>query len=410
MLLPTPARAAASCPTTPSTSTARSSRWARTARFVGQHVYTSRPGRRGADQRLQLPGLGDAREARAGLPGRPADASSSRPARRRTSPSSSCAASSSPACCPRARCSCCAAAPARPARRADRPGLGGLHRLGAHRRACCASTPSVLHGGVRLGVEADSLNCSILGPDVTAGDPEFDLFVKGVVTEMTVKAGQKCTAIRRVIVPRGASSTTWSRRCGARLAKVIVGDPRADERADGRAGQPRASARRCARRSRRCARSAEIVVGDPDHVERRRRRRRARRVPAPPCCCARDRGAAEPHDVEPFGPVGHRARPTTASTRRSSWPRAARAAWSARSSPTTRTSPATVVLGVAPLARPDPGARPRRRRGVHRPRLAAADAGARRPRPRRRRRGAGRHPRRAAPHAAHRDPGLARTC
>src|SRR6478609_837913 len=71
----------------------------------------------------------------------------------------------------------------------------------AHTAGILRQHPSVLHGGVQLQVEADSLNCSVLGPDVTSSDPEWDLFVKGVVTEMTAKAGQKCTAIRRVIVP-----------------------------------------------------------------------------------------------------------------------------------------------------------------------------------------------------------------
>src|SRR5579875_692212 len=73
---------------------------------------------------------------------------------------------------------------------------GSAHTAGILRRH-----ESVLHDGVSLGVEADSLNCSILGADVSTDDPEFELFVKGVVAEMTVKAGQKCTAIRRVIVP-----------------------------------------------------------------------------------------------------------------------------------------------------------------------------------------------------------------
>ncbi|HET7735695.1 MAG TPA: phenylacetic acid degradation bifunctional protein PaaZ [Nocardioidaceae bacterium] len=71
----------------------------------------------------------------------------------------------------------------------------------AHTAGILRTHPSVVHGGVRLQVEADSLNCSILGPDVTEDDPEFALYVDGVVTEMTVKAGQKCTAIRRAIVP-----------------------------------------------------------------------------------------------------------------------------------------------------------------------------------------------------------------
>ena len=89
----------------------------------------------------------------------------------------------------------------------------------AHTAEILRNHPSVLHRGVRLGVEADSLNCSILGSDVAVDDPEFDLFVKGVVTEMTVKAGQKCTAIRRAIVPDAIAddvveATPPRTRCG----------------------------------------------------------------------------------------------------------------------------------------------------------------------------------------------------
>src|SRR5690625_378603 len=63
------------------------------------------------------------------------------------------------------------------------------------------SHENVLNGGVRFTAEADSLNAAILGPDATEGTEEFDAFVKAVFVELTAKAGQKCTAIRRVIVP-----------------------------------------------------------------------------------------------------------------------------------------------------------------------------------------------------------------
>ncbi len=97
----------------------------------------------------------------------------------------------------------------------------------AHTAGLLRQPPQVLHGGVELGVEADSLNCSILGPDVTADDPEFDLFVKGVVAEMTGKAGQKCTAIRRAIVPEAMADTVTDAIC-ERLATVTVGYPDAE--------------------------------------------------------------------------------------------------------------------------------------------------------------------------------------
>jgi oxepin-CoA hydrolase/3-oxo-5,6-dehydrosuberyl-CoA semialdehyde dehydrogenase len=77
---------------------------------------------------------------------------------------------------------------------------------------------------VPFNAEADSLNCAILAPDVSPDDEEFDLFVKEVAREMTVKAGQKCTAIRRAIVPRRQLDAVAD-RLAARLAKVVVGDP-----------------------------------------------------------------------------------------------------------------------------------------------------------------------------------------
>src|ERR1700732_269053 len=64
--------------------------------------------------------------------------------------------------------------------------------------------PVIARESVRFIAERDSLNAAVLGPDAAPGTPEFDLFVKEVVREMTVKAGQKCTAIRRAFVPHSA--------------------------------------------------------------------------------------------------------------------------------------------------------------------------------------------------------------
>jgi len=86
------------------------------------------------------------------------------------------------------------------------------------------SHPNVLRRSIPFNAEADSLNCAILAPDVTADDPEFELFVKEVAREMTAKAGQKCTAIRRVIVPRKLIGAVGA-ALKARLAKITVGDP-----------------------------------------------------------------------------------------------------------------------------------------------------------------------------------------
>ncbi|TFW10693.1 phenylacetic acid degradation bifunctional protein PaaZ [Massilia arenosa] len=86
------------------------------------------------------------------------------------------------------------------------------------------SNKNLIANSVPFTAEADSLNCAILAPDVTPDDPEFDLFVKEVAREMTTKAGQKCTAVRRIIVPRNQVDAV-SERLRARLSKVVVGDP-----------------------------------------------------------------------------------------------------------------------------------------------------------------------------------------
>jgi oxepin-CoA hydrolase/3-oxo-5,6-dehydrosuberyl-CoA semialdehyde dehydrogenase len=88
--------------------------------------------------------------------------------------------------------------------------------------------PNVIARSVRFTAETDSLNSSILGPDAVAGTPELDLFVREVVREMTVKAGQKCTAIRKAIVPAAIADDVIE-ALRAALGKVVVGDPRLEQ-------------------------------------------------------------------------------------------------------------------------------------------------------------------------------------
>ena len=84
--------------------------------------------------------------------------------------------------------------------------------------------PAVQLNSVRFTMEADSLNFSLMGPDATPDQPEFELFVKEVVREMTTKAGQKCTAIRRAFAPRELIQPLIA-AIGKRLSKVVLGDP-----------------------------------------------------------------------------------------------------------------------------------------------------------------------------------------
>ena len=86
------------------------------------------------------------------------------------------------------------------------------------------SNKRIVEEAVPFNMEADSLNSSVLGPDVEPGSPEFDLFIKEVQREMTVKCGQKCTAIRRVIVPEDKLEDVQIALAN-RLSKTTIGDP-----------------------------------------------------------------------------------------------------------------------------------------------------------------------------------------
>ena len=163
------------------------------------------------------------------------------------------------------------------------------------------TNPTVVARSVRFTAEADSLNCSILGPDTTPGTPEFDLFVRQLVSEMTVKAGQKCTAIRRAFVPVEQLDAV-AEAASARLAKVVVGNP-ADESV--RMGALASLDQRAeVRRSLASLLSVgSAVFGDPDHVEVVGADAERGAFLSPMLIKAGDSAAAEIHTVEAFGPV-----------------------------------------------------------------------------------------------------------
>ncbi|WP_433586280.1 phenylacetic acid degradation bifunctional protein PaaZ [Microbacterium hydrocarbonoxydans] len=88
--------------------------------------------------------------------------------------------------------------------------------------------PAVQTGGVRFTSETDSINASVLGTDAVEGTPEFDAYVRQLVTEMTTKAGQKCTAIRRAIVPATSADAVIAAVQARVAGKTVLGDPRAE--------------------------------------------------------------------------------------------------------------------------------------------------------------------------------------
>jgi oxepin-CoA hydrolase/3-oxo-5,6-dehydrosuberyl-CoA semialdehyde dehydrogenase len=95
---------------------------------------------------------------------------------------------------------------------------------GASTAALLRNTAGVVLRGTRINVEADSLNAAVLGPDLAPGSETYDLFLKDALRDMTQKAGQKCTAIRRILVPESSSERVRD-DLADRLAAVVVGDP-----------------------------------------------------------------------------------------------------------------------------------------------------------------------------------------
>jgi len=125
--------------------------------------------------------------------------------------------------------------------------------------------PRLIQESVPFTMEADSLNASILGEDAVPGTPEFDLFIKEVRKEMTVKAGQKCTAIRRIIVPENLVKDVQI-SLGKALDKVTIGDPRLKEvRMGSLVSHQQVKAVRDSVND--LAKEAQIVYGDLDRIE-----------------------------------------------------------------------------------------------------------------------------------------------
>jgi oxepin-CoA hydrolase / 3-oxo-5,6-dehydrosuberyl-CoA semialdehyde dehydrogenase len=160
------------------------------------------------------------------------------------------------------------------------------------------SHPVIARESVRFVAERDSLNASILGPDAGPGTPEFDLFVKEVAREMTVKAGQKCTAIRRAMAPAQYLDAVQA-ALAERLERVRIGDPR-EEGVQMGALASRAQLASVREAVAELAKSARIVSGDPGTSPVA-----GNGAFISPVLLRSDDpwGSAAVHDVEAFGPV-----------------------------------------------------------------------------------------------------------
>jgi oxepin-CoA hydrolase/3-oxo-5,6-dehydrosuberyl-CoA semialdehyde dehydrogenase len=162
--------------------------------------------------------------------------------------------------------------------------------------------PRVVSESVAFTAETDSLNASILGPDALPGTPEFDLFIKEVTREMTSKAGQKCTAIRRIIAP-AATSADLVRALSDSLGKIRVGNP-ANKEVDMGALASQGQREEVRERVLDLASEAEIVHGGDGTLEL---------VDADPekgaffmptlLHCGKPLSSRAVHSVEAFGPV-----------------------------------------------------------------------------------------------------------
>ena len=161
---------------------------------------------------------------------------------------------------------------------------------------------TIANENVRFNMEADSLNFSMLDPDAKPGTEEFDLFIKEVAKEMTVKAGQKCTAIRRTFVHESAMQDVM-RALTKRLDGVKVGDPGVEGvRMGPLAGRAQVSDVR--KNAERIAHVTEKVYGSFDDFEVvGADRKKGAFFPTLLFYAEDPFGVAEPHDVEAFGPV-----------------------------------------------------------------------------------------------------------
>ena len=172
----------------------------------------------------------------------------------------------------------------------------------AHTAARLRTHANLIRHSVPFIAETDSLNSSILAEDAKPGTPEFDLFIKEVAREMTVKTGQKCTAIRKAIVPAAATAAVVG-ALQAALQKIIVGDPRAEGVRMG----PLVNQEQRTDVLERVAelhREAEIVSGELGRFDvKDADRERGAFVPPLLLLCNDTKASRAIHEVEAFGPV-----------------------------------------------------------------------------------------------------------
>jgi oxepin-CoA hydrolase / 3-oxo-5,6-dehydrosuberyl-CoA semialdehyde dehydrogenase len=164
------------------------------------------------------------------------------------------------------------------------------------------SNPNILRENTPFNMEADSLNCIVLGDDVVPGMPEWEIFVKEVRKEMTLKAGQRCTGIRRIFVPENRMEDMW-KAIAAALSQTVIGNPLNEKvRMGSLAGETQRSEVR--EQVQKLLASSQIVYGSLDSVEVLDADAASGAFIAP-LLLMNDKpfAATEAHEVEAFGPV-----------------------------------------------------------------------------------------------------------
>jgi len=164
------------------------------------------------------------------------------------------------------------------------------------------SHPTILNESVPFNMEADSLNCMVLGGDVVPGMPEWDLFIKEVKKEMIVKAGQKCTAVRRIFVPANKMEAV-SKALITELEKTVIGNPMNEKvRMGSLAGEGQRQEVR--NQVQKLLASSQIIYGSLDSVAVLDADEKEGAFISPVLLMNNDPfNCEEPHNVEAFGPV-----------------------------------------------------------------------------------------------------------
>jgi oxepin-CoA hydrolase/3-oxo-5,6-dehydrosuberyl-CoA semialdehyde dehydrogenase len=172
----------------------------------------------------------------------------------------------------------------------------------AHTGKMLKGLPRIAEESVMFNLEADSLNASILGEKAVLGTEEFDLFIKETVKEITIKAGQKCTAVRRIIVPENLIDEV-EKAIAARLASTKIGDPSVEGVRMGPLAT-RTQVDRVRESVERLAQSQDIVYGNMDDFEVLGADRNVGAFFSPILFRNNDPfNKTDCHDIEAFGPV-----------------------------------------------------------------------------------------------------------